>query len=95
MNETKTYYSSRAWLNKPESPSTGNVAAYHGLLPDGDKYFESIFISVSDCHVSARLHKSESDSKEDFIDKLKLLKNEIDCFIKHLENNTKNVAFIK
>ena len=39
-----------------------------------------------DCFVIATLRKTEDDTTEDFIDKMKILKNEIELFIKHLEN---------
>lgn len=80
-------YNKRTWLNEPDKPSTGNVVCFDGMttLRDG-KVFRNIFLSVSDCNVSARLHKTEDDSLDDFIDKMKVLRNEITEFIKHLES---------
>lgn len=72
-------YNKRTWLNKEESPSTGSVVAFDGEVTWKDEKYRSVFLSVSDCSVSARLHKS------DFINKMKLLKNEIGLFIDHLE----------
>lgn len=77
-------YNKRTWLNKEDSPSIGNVVAFDGeTIWKGEKY-RNTFLSISDCAVSARLHKTEDDTIDDFIDKMKLLRNEIDEFIKHL-----------
>ena len=43
------------------------------------------FLEISDCHNSVRLHKIGSDSKEQFIIKLKLLEEEVRKFREHLE----------
>ncbi|MDH6308087.1 hypothetical protein M2451_002606 [Dysgonomonas sp. PFB1-18] len=80
-------YNKRTWINKDNSPSTGNVVAFDGEVDWGDGKTRSIFLSVSDCNVSARLHKSHDDTVEDFIDKMKLLRDEINLFINHLEAN--------
>lgn len=79
-------YNKRTWLNKENSPSTGNVVAFEGdILWKGEK-IHSVFLSISDCNVSVRLHKSDEDSVQDFIDKMKILRNEIDLFINYLES---------
>jgi hypothetical protein len=78
-------YSKRVWLNKDNSSSTGNVVAFDGMVSWRGEDIRSTFLSVSDCSVSARLHKSDDDTINDFIDKMKLLKNEIELFINHLE----------
>lgn len=78
-------YNKRVWLNKDNSSSTGNVVAFDGEVTWKDEKIRSVFLSVSDCSVSARLHKTDDDTIDDFIDKMKLLKNEIELFINHLE----------
>lgn len=78
-------YNKRTWLNKEGSPSTGNVVAFDGEVTWHDEKIRSIFLSVSDCCVTVRLHKTDDDTVGDFIDKMKLLKNEIELFVKHLE----------
>jgi hypothetical protein len=78
-------YNKRVWLNKDDSSSTGNVVAFDGEVTWRDEKIRSVFLSVSDCNVSARLHKTEDDSVEDFIDKMKMLKSEIELFIDYLE----------
>lgn len=80
-------YSKRTWLNKDGSPSIGNVVAFDGETTwKGEKY-RNTFLSISDCAVSARLHKTDDDTIDDFIDKMKLLRSEIDEFIEYLESN--------
>jgi hypothetical protein len=78
-------YDKRVWLNKDSSPSTGNVVAFDGEVRWKDEKIRSVFLSVSDCNVSARLHKTDEDTIEDFIEKMKLLKDEIGLFIEYLE----------
>ena len=78
-------YNRRTWLNKNDSPSTGSVVAFDGETLWKGKKIRNTFLSVSDCFVSARLVKTDDDSIGDFIDKMKLLRNEIDLFISHLE----------
>jgi len=83
----KSMYNRRVWLNKDNSPSTGNVVAFDGNTIYRDEKIRNIFLSISDCSVSARLHKSDNDTIDEFIDKMKLLHSEIGLFIKHLEQN--------
>ncbi|MEG1009360.1 MAG: hypothetical protein RSE41_01135 [Clostridia bacterium] len=80
-------YNKRIWLNKLSSPSTGNVVAFDGFITYKEKNIRNTFLSVSDCNNSVRLHKTEDDTLEDFIDKIKLLRDELNLFINHLENN--------
>ena len=44
----------------------------------------NIFVSISDCYNSARLHMTEDDSVEDFVEKITLLRDELTNFINHL-----------
>lgn len=83
-----TFYNKRTWLNKDNSPSTGNVVAFDGITAWREKKERNTFLSISDCNVSIRLHRIDDDSVRDFIDKLQLLKSEIELFIEHLEKNT-------
>lgn len=80
-----TKYSKRVWLNDRKSPSTGNVVAFDGMPEFDDGPYQSIFLRISDCHSSVRLHKSEYDTERDFINKMKKLRTVIDEFIDHLE----------
>ncbi len=80
-------YSSRKWLNPIESDSTGSVVAYDGKVTDLDtqnKYTQK-YLEISDCRGKVRLHQTSDDTPEQFLNKMKLLKEEIDKFIIHLE----------
>lgn len=83
MEEPK--YNKRVWLNKTNSPSTGNVVAFDGMTTWREEKIRNVFLSVSDCNVSVRLHKTDDDTIRDFVNKMKLLKDEIQLFINHLE----------
>ena len=82
--ENKKVYCTRKWLNNENSPSTGSVVCFDGesTIVTGNK-FQQTFIEIRDCHNSVRLHKTQDDSIEDFKNKLVLLREEIDKFIKH------------
>jgi hypothetical protein len=80
-------YNKRTWLNKENSPSTGNIVAYDGETTWKGESIRSTVLSISDCYNSVRLHKNEDDTINDFIDKMELLKTEIDEFIKYLRMN--------
>lgn len=80
-------YSKRTWLNRNDSPSTGSVVAYDGTNTYGDGEYRSTFLKIYDCFESVKLHKADYDTMDDFIDKLKLLKNDIEAFIAYLEEN--------
>lgn len=75
-------YNRRTWLNKATSLSTGSLVAIDGEF-DGERY---TMLQISDCYGIAKLHKSDYDTDQDFIDKLELLKDEVTLFIKHLKS---------
>lgn len=88
MGKKTTKFNKRVWLNDPDSPSTGNVVAFDGDLIDYDgQPYHSTFFRVSDCHVSANLHKASYDTKQDFIEKMKRIRGVLNDFITHLESN--------
>jgi hypothetical protein len=85
-------YNRRVWLNEESSPSSGSVVAYHGKPPwDNDKWKDRdyMFLEVSDCNNKIRLHQTDNDTKEDFINKLKTLSSTIDIFLQYLESTSK------
>lgn len=85
-NSKPTYklYSVKEWLSKEEGPSTGSVVAYCGPSPwDVDAL--AMFLEVSDCHVKARLHKSNLDTNNDFSKKLRTLALVISNFADHID----------
>ena len=84
----KVLYNKRSWLNKEDSTSTGNVVA---MVYKDDYEVTTACLSISDCYNSARLHKTGDDSMEDFINKMKVLNNDIESFINFLEINKNNL----
>jgi hypothetical protein len=80
-------YIKRTWLNSSDSDSTGSIVAFDGKVTDLDsnnKYTQR-FLEIADCRNKVRLHKTSDDTDESFLIKMKLLKNEIEQFINHLE----------
>ena len=77
-------YNKRQWLNSEDSPSTGNIVCFDGDTTHNGNVARNIFVSISDCYNSARLHMTEDDSIEDFVEKITLLRNELTNFINHL-----------
>lgn len=77
-------YNKRLWLNSEDSPSTGNIVCFDGDTTHNGNVVRNIFVSISDCYNSARLHMTEDDSVEDFVEKITLLRDELTNFINHL-----------
>lgn len=77
-------YNKRTWLNKIDSPSLGNVVAFDGEVRYSDGIERTTFLAISDCSKTIKLIKN-TENINDFIDKMKLLKSEIELFINHLE----------
>lgn len=77
-------YNKRQWLNSGDSPSTGNIVCFDGDTTHNGNVARNIFVSISDCYNSARLHMTEDDSVEDFVEKITLLRDELTNFINHL-----------
>lgn len=77
-------YNKRQWLNSVDSPSTGNIVCFDGDTTHNGNVARNIFVSISDCYNSARLHMTEDDSVEDFVEKITLLRDELTNFINHL-----------
>lgn len=83
-------YNKRVWLNPIKSDSTSSVVAFDGKVTYNNKFLDDRFLEITDCRNKIRLHQTSDDTKDDFINKMKLLKNEIENFIIYLENNEKN-----
>jgi len=77
-------YNKRTWLNKDDSPSLGSINAFDGEVKYSDATERTTFLAISDCSKTIKLIKN-TENIEDFINKMKLLKNEIELFINHLE----------
>ena len=83
---TTVKYNKRTWLNSIKSDSTGSLVLFDGLVTDIDTGMEHIqmYLELSDCSKKVRLHKTCDDSIMDYINKMKLLNNEITKYIEHL-----------
>lgn len=80
-----TKFVKKVWLNKEDSPSTGNIVAYDGMVYNIDNTFvPTTFFRVSDCHVSANIHKAVYDTDEEFIEKMQKIRNTLNEFIAYL-----------
>lgn len=79
-------YNKRTWLNKSDSPSLGTVVAFDGEIEYSNGTERTMFLAISDCTKTVKLIKNTETTK-DFIQKMELLKNEIDLFINHLKEN--------
>lgn len=84
-----TSYNKRIWLNDESSPSTGSMVMYDGLVEDpvSGKMNADRFLRITDCYHVVKLHQAWYDDKEEFISKLRLMRDEIDAFIGHLEKD--------
>ena len=82
-------YNKRTWLNKASSQSVGNVVAFDGMVSWKDEKIRNTFLSISDCNNIIRLHRIDDDTMEDFIDKMELLKNEVQNFVNYLKSELK------
>lgn len=82
-------FKKQVWLNKENSPSTDNMVAYDGISTYKGETYRNTFLSISDCYNSARLHKTDNDTIDDFIGKMRLLRDNIAEFIMYLEKNKK------
>ncbi len=80
-------YNKRTWLNKVDSPSLGSVVAFDGDVKYSDVTERTTFLAISDCGKTIKLIKN-TESIEDFTQKMKLLKREIELFINHLEKRS-------
>lgn len=83
----KTKYNKRTWLNEWKSDSTASAVGFDGEVTDIDtqKQYKHKFFEIADCRHKVRLHQTSDDTDEDFINKLKTLKNSVEVFIDHLE----------
>lgn len=87
MKNTTSIYNRRTWLNPKSSDSTASVVAYSGEVTDLDtgKKYPYKYLEIADCSNKIKLHKTSDDTDKDFINKLKVLRNELETFIAHLE----------
>ena len=81
----QTFYNTREWLNSINSPSTGSIVCFNGITKYSDGLDTNCFIELADCHQKARIHKSFSDTMDDWIYKVEILHNSIAQYLTHLK----------
>ena len=81
-------YNTRMWLNSIDSHYTGSIICHDGIVSNrGKPPARYTFLELSDCHGKSRIHYDDNLDMDAFIQKLTLLRSEIDNFISHLEQN--------
>ena len=80
-------YNKRTWLNANLSDGTSSVVAFDGWVTYKGKPVGERFLEIADCRYKIRLHQTSDDTKNDFIIKMRLLRDNIIEFIEHLEIN--------
>ena len=82
-------YNERIFLNKKDSPSTGSIVCFDGKIKWSHKQKKAertSFVEFADCQVKVRLHRTSEDRAEDYIEKIKKMKNALVEYIDHLES---------
>ena len=79
-------YKKSIWLNKDDSPSIGSVVAFDGDVKYSNGDERTIFLAIGDCGRVVKIIKN-TESIDNYIDKLKELKKVVDDFLNHLYNS--------
>ena len=83
-------YNSRVFLNNEESIGDSTMRCFDGGYIDENGKFEDItYITISDCYSKIKIHPIVGESKENFINKVELIKYELDKFLTYLKTNNK------
>ena len=77
-------YNKRTFLNKETSPSLGSVTAFDGEVKYSNGTERTTFLAITDCSKTIKIIRN-TESMEDYVNKLELLKTEIELFIKQLK----------
>lgn len=77
-------YNSRVWLNGLDSSSTGSIVTYTGQSDWSER--DISYIEIADCHGKVRLHKTDTDTMDEFVHKLRTIADEASKFADHLES---------
>lgn len=85
---TEKIYNYRRFLAAQDTASTANIVCYSGPSAWDGPEKPSHFVSISDCHESVRLHKTDQESMEDYIAKLSGLRTDLDAYISWLHRNS-------
>ena len=89
MKTIQPFYSKRVWLNPNHKDSTSSIVCFNGMVKDFEgKLYPSTFVEIADCHHKIHLHQTSDDTREEFITKLQLLRDELNLFIDDLNNRS-------
>lgn len=76
-------YNQRTWLNPPHISSTGSIVCFNDSSNFESRH--SNFIEFSDCKGKITLHPIDTDTPDDWIAKVELLRSEIDSYLNHIK----------
>ena len=79
-------YCKRVWLNHKPTRNSGSVVAYCGPNSWNPSTEEDCLLEVSDCAGKITLHRTNIDSTNDFIRKIRALAKVANDFANFLEN---------
>ena len=80
-----TKYCTRTWLNPNDHSFTGSIVCFSGTGAWGrDKPEETMFVEIADSHAKARLHASRFDEREQFVQKVTAMRDDLTKFIEFL-----------
>ena len=86
-------YNKRTFIASSEIPSTSSVVCYCGRPSWHDKdrpeYVEK-FVEISSCGNKVRLHQVDVESDVQYIEKLILLRTELDEYVEFLKTRQSN-----
>ncbi len=81
-------YNTRKWLNSIDSHYTGSIVCHDGVVTNrGKPPARYTFLEISDCHGKTRIHFDDNLDMPAYIQKLKLIQQELQNFIDHLEQD--------
>jgi hypothetical protein len=93
MSGIEVRYNKRVWLNDSDSEYTGSVVSFDGIVERvKNRLVDTTFLELSDCVGKVNLHKAPSEDMKRFINKLRLLSNEVNEFANHLEKRDAEIT---
>ena len=83
------HYNRRTWLNPESSSSTSAIITFDGKYINEDgKEDDWRFVELKDCKRTVTfMQHTDEDTKEDFVNKIKLIRDELDLYLDYLKNN--------
>lgn len=78
-------YNSRIFLNPETSIGDSTMRCFDGKYIDVDgKEQETTYVTISDCYSKIKIHPIIGEDKNNFIKKIKLMRDELDIFYLYL-----------